>query len=573
VRTSADIGKRITTLPAFVLVAALCAVCAIVYLQQRSDSSRRAQVSLQHVGADLNELQWVPFGVVVGSKPDTIHARMTLLEERIGATIASLQAGQPVPALAGIEMRVKASFAAGNGTLSLLQMLSTTTGRSALAAALADKQSTGLPAPIREPLLQAQTADAVLLRTLGQAGRQYDARATQAKQQAMGGSAAAIALLVLAFFGAYRRSVRARADAERLAAANADLAAASRLEALTDALTGLGNRRALVLALEQVFAGGEPVGPVALALFDLDGFKQYNDSFGHPSGDALLARLGERLTETLEGIGTAYRMGGDEFCVLAPVADCEAEAIARLAAAALSEAGDAFAIGCSYGLALVPQDATSAEATLRLADQRMYEQKTSDRRSAGRQSIDVLLQVLTERSPDLEERAQGVARFAALTAEQLGIPEQEVKRIHVAAQLHDVGKSALPETILGKPGPLDAEEWEFVRQHTVIGERIVLAAPSLAHAAPLVRSSHERIDGTGYPDGLTGDAIAVGARIIAVCDAFNAMIADRPYRDRLTAEQALAELRSCAGAQFDPAIVAAFSRVVEAHGALAASPQ
>jgi two-component system, cell cycle response regulator len=297
-----------------------------------------------------------------------------------------------------------------------------------------------------------------------------------------------------------------------------------------------------------------------IALFDLDGFKQYNDTFGHPAGDALLARLGERLGAAVEGIGTAYRMGGDEFCVLAAVDADRAVTIVELAAAALSDAGDAFAVRCSHGMALVPAEAFSPAEALRLADQRMYAHKASDS-ALTRQSTDVLLKVLSERDSALREHLSGVAELAERIAVRLGLGEHEVKLIVLAAKLHDVGKTAIPDEILNKPGPLDQDEWEFMRSHTVIGERIVLAAPSLAQTAGLVRSSHERFDGTGYPDALDGRAIPLGASIIAVCDAFDAMVATRPYRAAMAPADAVAELRRCAGTQFDPLVVEAFCAV------------
>jgi HD-GYP domain-containing protein (c-di-GMP phosphodiesterase class II) len=207
----------------------------------------------------------------------------------------------------------------------------------------------------------------------------------------------------------------------------------------------------------------------------------------------------------------------------------------------------------------VPSEASTAEDALRIADQRMYEQKADDRGvSATQQATDVLLQVLSEQSGGLAEHVTGVADLAATIAERLGMDEHEVRHVRIAAQLHDVGKSAVPESILAKPGPLDAEEWEFMRRHTLIGERIVRAAPSLSHVAPLIRSSHERVDGNGYPDGLAGDQIPLGARIIAVCDAFDAMIADRSYRAGVGAAAALYELRRCAGTQFDARVVGEF---------------
>jgi two-component system cell cycle response regulator len=136
--------------------------------------------------------------------------------------------------------------------------------------------------------------------------------------------------------------------------------------------------------------------------------------------------------------------------------------------------------------------------------------------------------------------------------------------IRQAADLHDIGKLAIPDAILDKPGPLTPEEWTFMHQHTVIGQRIVSVAPALVRAGAFIRSSHERFDGAGYPDRLAGEQIPIGARVIAVCDAFEAIVSDRPYRAARSPQQALAELRRCAGEQFDPAVVAAFEAVVAA---------
>jgi HD-GYP domain-containing protein (c-di-GMP phosphodiesterase class II) len=148
-----------------------------------------------------------------------------------------------------------------------------------------------------------------------------------------------------------------------------------------------------------------------------------------------------------------------------------------------------------------------------------------------------------------------VSRRLEVSAEDLGPLLQ-------AASLHDIGKAAIPDSILDKPGPLNGEEWAFMRTHTVIGERILTAAPALIEAARLVRSSHERWDGSGYPDGLAGQMIPLGARIISVCDAYDAMASDRPYRSRMSPEVALEELRRCAGSQFDPVVVAALAAVL-----------
>src|SRR5919198_4627708 len=339
---------------------------------------------------------------------------------------------------------------------------------------------------------------------------------------------------------------------------NAGMLVASRHEALTDALTGLGNRRALGRELERIAAGRRE--PAVLALFDLDGFKHYNDSYGHPAGDALLQRLGAKLAAHVAAIGTAYRMGGDEFCVLLDVEPGrDADAQAADAAAALSEYGDGFVITCSFGAIAVPGEVAEAEEALRIADQRMYAHKHGGRTSARSQSRDVLLRALAERNPELGEHISGVAELAEAVAERLYLDAEQIEHVRHAAALHDVGKMAIPDAILDKPAALDDREWAFIRRHTIIGERIVAAAPALRPVAALVRSSHERWDGCGYPDRLAGAEIPPGARIVAVCDAFDAMIANRPYRAGLQTETALEELARCAGTQFDPAVVDAFA--------------
>lgn len=332
---------------------------------------------------------------------------------------------------------------------------------------------------------------------------------------------------------------------------NASLLRVSREEALTDSLTGLGNRRALTLELEQRLQSPGARPGYVLALFDLDGFKSYNDTFGHPAGDVLLQRLGATLRSRLLGRGSAYRMGGDEFCVLI---DERPESL-QLAVAALAEHGEGFTIGCSYGSVRLTAEAGDVATALRIADQRMYAHKQSSRMSASRQSGDVLLRALAERDPELSSHVHDVADLAAATAERFGLRPHEVVHIRQAAELHDVGKVAIPDAILDKRGRLTAEEREFIRRHTLIGERILLGAPALHQVARLVRSSHENFDGSGYPDGLSGQEIPLGSRIIAVCDAFHAMITDRPYRAAMSDESAVAELRRCAGSQFDPAVV------------------
>jgi two-component system, cell cycle response regulator len=175
-----------------------------------------------------------------------------------------------------------------------------------------------------------------------------------------------------------------------------------------------------------------------------------------------------------------------------------------------------------------------------------------------RECLGLLLKVLNEHDPGVLEDLNRMGHLAADTARALGLYDREVERVELAARLHDVGKLAIPDAILQKPGALDAGEWEVMRTHAEIGARIVASAPSLAHTAELIRSHHERWDGRGYPDGLAGDEIPLAAAIISVCAAFVAMMRHRPYSDAITVAEAVAELRRCAGTQFHPRVVTAF---------------
>ena len=336
----------------------------------------------------------------------------------------------------------------------------------------------------------------------------------------------------------------------------------SRGEATTDSLTGLRNRRALAKDLAELVVDVSPQRPLLIVLFDLNGFKSYNDTYGHPAGDALLTRLGSALTRAVDGRGHAYRIGGDEFCVLGLAPAEHHSELAALARAALTERGDGFAITAALGTATLDAPDSDWDDALRDADRRMYAEKNGLRGSAGGQSAAVLLRVLTEQHPDIGDHADSVAALTEQVGRELGMTEEDRTTLWQAASLHDIGKAAVPDAILDKPGPLDDEEWTFMRRHTLIGERILDSAPALTTAARLVRSSHEHFDGNGYPDALAGADIPLGARVIAVCDAYDAMVSDRPYRRAMPKAQALQELARCAGTQFDPVVVDAFQIVI-----------
>lgn len=532
-----------------VVVLSLAAAAAITLLERNVDASRQAQAQVGAIELHLVNLENAPISVTQGTGASIGSARANIEADSraISVGLRSLSAGaSPAPSLLGVPASVRDAqvlvsriFVIGAGSRD---------DRAALRREL----------PVILTVVSAlQIKATAALRLLVAAERVYNERANTARAQATVGSIATIFVLLLVFIVFYRRAHIARAE-------NVRLLAASRDEAITDPLTGIGNRRAFKRDLDQCLPNVTTSRELLVAMFDLDGFKQYNDTFGHGAGDALLARLSGRLRDSAEGSATAYRMGGDEFCLLAHAGVVDGERAVRLAAAALSDSGEGWQVGCSWGVAWMPSEASGGSEALHLADERMYAQKNS-RISADQQATAALVQVLVEQDIDLSSHISRVAQLASATAQALGVPERELGRIGLAAQLHDIGKTAIPESMLAKPGPLSDDEWAFMRRHTLIGERIIAAAPSLAHTAQLVRSSHERFDGTGYPDRLEGLNIPLGSRIIAVCDAFDAMVTARPYRQATSVRAAIAELRRCSGTQFDPDVVDAFCDTEPKH--------
>jgi two-component system cell cycle response regulator len=416
-----------------------------------------------------------------------------------------------------------------------------------LAATLLIAAAAWQPAPpVREATRSVATLGVTAIAGLTAIGLLAYDHFARIEHAAMGLASAALILAMLRMLLAFRD--------------NLAMLASSQTEALTDALTGLGNRRRVLADLEHVL--GEPDGSALIVAYDLDGFKSYNDAFGHPAGDALLARLGDKLREAVGAAGSAYRMGGDEFCVLIPDGAAAAEPIAARARAALAEHGRGFDVTASFGAVRIPAEAATTAEALQLADQRLYRQKSARAGSPRTQTRDVLMRVLREREPELHDHLRSVGRLAAAVGYRLGLSPEAIDEVARGAELHDVGKMAVPDAILDKPSSLDEGEWSFIRRHTLIGEAILSAAPSLVPVARLVRSSHERWDGNGYPDGLSGEAIPLGSRIIFACDAYDAMVSDRPYASSLLSEAALQEIRRGRGTQFDPAVVAALCDAV-----------
>ena len=534
-------------LPAIVVTLLTLIACgAISELVAHADSSRRAQLQTTSLRLAVADLQAAPFSPHAGSGRSSA-AVLREIQSDEGTVSRGLSAAAHSHMSPALLASGRAQFADIERTVTVVyRLFSTFTG----ATPAQQKQ-----VPMLQSRLDRQSKAFFAL--LDRVGRTDARTAAHAKVEAQVGTFAALVLLLIVFLLFYFRLLKARTHVARLARQNESLLKVSREEARTDSLTSLGNRRALDIQLSRSLGEATDDSEVLLAMFDLDGFKQYNDSYGHAAGDALLERLSVRLAAVLTPPASAFRMGGDEFCVLCKCSPTDAERLLTVTAAALTEDGDGWNIGCSYGAAWIPSEAATESDALRLADQRMYANKHS-RASASRQLIDVLLQVISEQGLRTDEHVERVAHMAASVATALGQPEHEVQRIRLAATLRDVGTTAIPTEILNKPAELTPDERAFVQRHAVIGERIVLAAPALAPSAPLVRSSHEWIDGNGYPDGLHGDQIPIGARIIAVCDAFDAMTSERPYRNAVSVDAALDELQRCQGTQFDAGVVESF---------------
>jgi len=357
------------------------------------------------------------------------------------------------------------------------------------------------------------------------------------------------------------------------------------LNARTDELTGAFNRRHFAAIFAEALAADPP--GCGLLLLDADHFKQVNDAHGHVVGDAVLVELARRLAAGLGPDDALSRWGGEEFAVLLRGVNSDAEldrhaerlraAVALLPVAA---AGVSVRLTISVGAARTGGHLGTLDELVESADRCLYAAKRY-----GRNRVSLVPgpgpSGLPEREPDSvgvaralafasgvrggtpEAHAQQVAALSARTAEHLALQEAQVLRCRLGGWLHDVGKVAIPERILAKPGPLDADEWELIRTHPVVGEDMVRGVGALRDAAAAVRHHHERYDGAGYPDGLAGGSIPIEARVVAAADAYSAMTTERPYSAARTPHEAAVELRRSAGSHLDPQVVDALLAVLE----------
>jgi len=330
-------------------------------------------------------------------------------------------------------------------------------------------------------------------------------------------------------------------------------------EHLTDAVTALPSSDRMLRDLAAVLADRRQPRAV-LSLYVLDGLKRYNDAYGRACGDALLSWLGHKLADAVGEGGIVYRMRGGEFAVLAHGDDEATAAVRHSAAAALREAGEGFVICPAVGEAVLPEEALTVSEALKLIDHRAHAHLQATKGEAEHQPP---ADVIDAARPPASE--YDIAALALAVGHQLDIAPAALEDLAAAANLRDIGNMAIPTVVLGHTEQLPEDEWRFIQLHTLVGERLLATNFNMEEVGRVVRSSHERWDGTGYPDGLSGEAIPLELRIIACCDTWNAMRTDRPYRKALSYEVGRAELISASGTQLDPKLIDALLELVAAE--------
>ena len=357
-----------------------------------------------------------------------------------------------------------------------------------------------------------------------------------------------------------------------------------------DPLTGLFNHRFVHQRLvQEVDKAKKSSGKLAVMMLDLDNFKLYNDTYGHPAGDELLKRVTQVLKSTCRQTDIISRYGGDEFLLLLPgVTPKQAVRTAERIRTALGKKrfrcqdSGSLPMAFSFGIACMPSDCDEPNLLVSRADANLYASKAQGGNTitatgmapslaepedlSGFDMLQAMVASVDNKDRYTARHSQEVTEYSLMIARELGFSPAELEHVRLSGLLHDVGKIGVPDSILRKPGRLTDEEFSVMRQHPSLGALIVGAMPGLEHLTDGVRYHHERWDGGGYPDGLTGEAIPLVGRLMAVADAFSAMTTSRPYRTAMTHEQALAEVERCLGTQFDPELGALFIRLMAARG-------
>lgn len=325
-----------------------------------------------------------------------------------------------------------------------------------------------------------------------------------------------------------------------------------------DQLTGLYNRRFFEEELKRL--NKEENLPITIFMADVNGLKLINDSFGHAMGDKLLKKITEVMLKACDDNCVISRIGGDEFVILLPKTDIikANKVFNRILSLASKEQVASINISISLGFATKYYEEEDIFEVLKKAEDFMYKKKLFESPSMRGKTINAIINTLHEKNKREEKHSYRVSEYCNELGKAMNLPDGEIQELKTAGLLHDIGKVAINENILNKPGTLTEEEMEELKRHPEIGYRILSSVNDMAEMAEYVLAHHERWDGTGYPKRLKGNEIPLKSRIIAIADAYDAMTSDRSYRNALSKEEAIEELIKNAGTQFDPEIVKIF---------------
>ena len=324
-----------------------------------------------------------------------------------------------------------------------------------------------------------------------------------------------------------------------------------------DKLTGLYNRAFLEEEIKRLDTSRQL--PISIIMGDLNNLKLINDTYGHQTGDYLIKRAAEIFENSCRKEDIIARWGGDEFVVLLPQTKIKKseDIINRINKQIEKEEGE-LAVSISLGTASKKNEDIDLMEVLTKAEDRMYKNKIASRKSARSSVLSAFLTSLREKSSETEEHVQRMSKLAKRFGEKVGLSNSEQDRLYLLTQMHDIGKIAVSEEILNKPGKLNNDEWEIIKKHTETGFRITSNLEDFVHISHEILHHHERWDGSGYPEGLAGEEIPLLSRMLTIIDSYDVMISGRPYKEVMSEEEAAAELERCAGSQFDPELVDKF---------------
>jgi len=330
----------------------------------------------------------------------------------------------------------------------------------------------------------------------------------------------------------------------------------------TDVVTTLKNRTFVEVMLEK--ADNCIICKSWIILGDINGLRLINDTFGYQEGDRLLHTIGEILKQCCSSNDIPARWGGDEFIIF--IKDNYADYVDNLISNIKKECGNMtgyqIPISISWGRANKDSLHTDMKAVIKLAEERMYRNKLLESRSAKSSILSSLEQSLHEKHIETEEHTRRIAQICVQIGRRMGLTQEELDEVALLSLLHDIGKIGIPEAILLKSGKLTMDEWEVMKTHSEIGYRIAVSTPELAHVANQILSHHERYDGTGYPQGLKGKEIPKLSRLLAIVDSYDVMTHTRHYKEAMSIENAIQEVQSCSGKQFDPEMVEQFLTIL-----------